>query len=174
VCYYVHMNQYTKPPRKSPVSRTLHCIDAENLVGAPQVSAQQLQAIYEKYRNQVEIGPFDQTIVASSHFNALVVASAWPEGRHVWRSGKDGADLALIDSIKDQIEQAQFSKVIIASGDGIFGKLIYWLQNRGIEVIVIGRHGSISRTLTMQADCVNVLRVKKDADVGVEGKGKEN
>ena len=37
-----------------------------------------------------------QRIVACSHHAAPTVAFAFPTARHLWRSGRDGADLALL------------------------------------------------------------------------------
>jgi uncharacterized LabA/DUF88 family protein len=151
------MATYTKPTKRFTVSRTLHCIDAENLSGAPLVSAQRLAATYASYRKQVDVGPFDQTIVASSHFNALAVGTSWPEGQFKWRSGKDGADIELITAVKAQIEQSKFDHVVIASGDGIFGELVWWLTEKKIRVTVVGIPGSISHVLRLVADEVVVL-----------------
>jgi hypothetical protein len=161
------MATYTKPAKRFTISRTLHCIDAENLSGAPMVSAQRLAATYANYRASVNIGPFDQTIVATSHFNALTVGLSWPEGQFRWRSGRDGADLELIEAVKAQVEQSDFDHVVIGSGDGIFGELVWWLTEQKIRVTVVGISGTISHVLKLVADKVIVLNGKSARTYGM-------
>ena len=151
------METFTAKPSRFTITRTLHCIDAENLSGASFVSAQRLAATYVSYREHVNIGPMDQTIVSTSHFNALTVGTVWPEGRFRWRSGENGADLELISAVKDQVQQSKFDHVVIASGDGIFGDLVVWLKAQGIRVTVVGIPGAISHNLRFLADKVIVL-----------------
>jgi hypothetical protein len=151
------METFTATPSRFTITRTLHCIDAENLSGASFVSAQRLAAMYVSYREHVNVGPMDQTIVSTSHFNALTVGMAWPEGRYRWRSGENGADLELIAAVKDQVRQSKFDHVVIASGDGIFDELLIWLKVRGIRVTVVGIANSISHKLRFLADNVVVL-----------------
>lgn len=161
------MQTITTHKTARPISRTLHCIDAENLSGSPLVSEQRLAAVRAYYLQAVSVGPFDQTIVATSHFNALPVGSAWPEGKYYWRSGKDGADLALIDAVKEQILQSKFDHVVIASGDGIFGELVWWLTQRGIQVTVVGIPGAIASVLRLVADRVVVLKSQMTRTYGM-------
>ena len=151
------MQTYTKQASRFTVTRTLHCIDAENLSGASLVLAPRLSAMYANYREHVEVGPMDQTIVSASHYNALAVGVSWPEGRYRWRSGENGADLELISAVKDQVQQSKFDRVVLASGDGIFGDLVVWLKSRGIHVTVVGLAGAISTNLRFLADKVVVL-----------------
>jgi hypothetical protein len=165
--YNVHMATYTKPSQRFRISRTLHCIDAENLSGAPMVSAQRLTATYANYRAHVNVGPFDQTIVTTSHFNALAVGLSWPAGQYRWRSGRDGADLELIDAVKAQVQQSDFDHVVIASGDRIFGELVWWLTERKIRVTVVGIPGSISHVLKLVADNVIVLKGNSTRALGM-------
>ena len=43
-----------------------------------------------------------QRIVACSHHAARTVAFAFPGARHLWRSGPNGADLALLDVLENE------------------------------------------------------------------------
>ena len=59
-----------------------------------------------------------QRIVACSHHAAPRVAFAFPGARHLWRSGPDGADLALLDVLDHEHVAQRFECVTICWGMG--------------------------------------------------------
>ncbi len=67
------------------------------------------------------------------------------------RSGKDGADLELIDVLEHENVAARFRHVVIGSGDGGFSQAAADLAARGIHVTVVSRWGSLAQTLATVA-----------------------
>ena len=129
-------------------NRTLHLIDIENLVGSPDPSARQVRQVRDHYEPMyVRYG--DQVVVACSHHAFGSVAWEWPRARHVPRSGKDGADLALLGVITGERVAERFQHVMVASGDAIFADAVARLGMQGVNVTVIARHESFSRTLQL-------------------------
>jgi uncharacterized LabA/DUF88 family protein len=74
--------------------------------------------------------------------------------RVILRSGPDGADLALLDVIEHEQVDGRFSKVIIASGDGIFAPACRRLRSCGVYVEVLSLPDRLSGELA--ASCSNV------------------
>ena len=64
----------------------------------------------------------DQCIVACNHGAAADVGYNWPGVRLLWRSGPDGADLALRDVLLEENVVDRFDRVILGSGDGLFAE----------------------------------------------------
>jgi len=93
-------------------------------------------------------------VVACSHHNAEVVMFNWPKARIILRSGKDGADLALIKVATDEDIAKRFNRVVIASGDGIFTTIAKKLSEQGVEVSIVCGRGVLSKSLKHQ--CPNV------------------
>ena len=130
--------------------RTLHLIDHDNLIGSPsptQEIAWWCRLEYER----LCIGLADQEIVACSHHAAPSISWEWPHARRLWRSGRDGADLALLEVIERERVAERFSSVYLASGDGIFTEAVAWLGAQGVEVTVVSRPESLSRSLMLAA-----------------------
>ncbi len=126
--------------------RTIHLIDIENLVGSPDPTTAQVREVRDHYEGRyVRYG--DLIVVACSHHAFGSVAWEWPRARLVPRSGKDGADLALLGVIAGERVAERFRHVVVASGDAIFTDAVARLGMQGVSVTVIARHESLSRTL---------------------------
>ena len=68
-----------------------------------------------------------------------------PEEILISAKGKDGADLALIDTadhILDSDLISNFKEVVVASGDHIFTPLVKKLNDRNIKYTTVSGHGS--------------------------------
>ena len=130
--------------------RSLHLIDIENLTGSPSPSREDVRW-YQLAYEALHIGPVDQVVVACSHRAAPNVRFGWQGGRHLWRSGKNGADLALLAVIEKERVAECFNSVILASGDGIFADAIARLGEQEVDVTVVSRPESLSRSLRMAA-----------------------
>ena len=89
--------------------------------------------------------------------------AAFPFLRYRVRSGKDGADLALIDVLEHENVAARFSHVVIGSGDGIFGHSAASLAARGVRITVVSRPGSLSSGLARIAGDVIYLDLPRIA-----------
>lgn len=130
--------------------RSLHLIDIENLTGSPSPSPADVRW-YQLAYAALHVGPTDQVIVACSHHAAPSVRWEWRRARHLWRSGANGADLALLDVIDKERVAERFDSVVLASGDGIFTDAVARLGAQGVDVTVVSRPESLSRSLMMAA-----------------------
>jgi NYN domain len=131
------------PPRR------LHLIDAENLIGCPQPTDGEVLACRRRYAQLVGPAGLDQCIVACSHRAALAVGYGWPGARRLWRSGPDGADLALLDVFESESVCQRFDRLVLGSGDGIFAEAVSRVAARGVHVTVVATRRSLARRLLM-------------------------
>src|SRR5437868_3677603 len=105
-------------PRKA--ERHLVLVDIENLASTPSPSPEEVRGVVNALRAVLPGFDSAQRIVACSHHAALNVAFAFPSARRIWRSGPDGADLALLGVLDNERVDDRFGHVTICSGDGIF------------------------------------------------------
>jgi hypothetical protein len=131
--------------------RALHVVDIENLAGAAIPSFAMVSEVQGWYKARLEFGLDDQVVMAASHLGLVNAARGWPHARYRVRSGKDGADLELIDVLEHENVAARFSHVVIGSGDGIFGRSAASLAARGVRITVVSRRGSLSDGLARVA-----------------------
>lgn len=131
--------------------RHLILIDIENIAGTSAPTEQQVCAA-RKMLAQVLLG-FDaaQRIWACSHHAALAVSWAAPTDRHLWRSGHNGADLALVEVLNTERIGERFGHVTICSGDGIFAECAARLAREGVAVNVVAQRGHLSTRLRLAA-----------------------
>ena len=132
-------------------SRHLVLIDAENMAGTP--SPATLDVVWLKAALRLVIPDLEasQHIVACSHHAARVLAFAFPAARHLWRSGENGADHALLDVLENEYVDQRFGRVTLCSGDGIFAACVAWLGGADIDVTVIAQEGRLARRLELAA-----------------------
>lgn len=131
--------------------RALHLVDIENLAGSAHPSLTVVSAVQGRYMARLDFGADDQVVMAASHHGLLDAACGWPHARYRVRSGKDGADLALIDVLEHENVAARFSHVVIGSGDGLFGDAAASLAARGVYITVVSRRNSLAKTLARVA-----------------------
>ena len=137
--------------------RQLVLLDIENFTRTSSPTVLDL-AIAERKLGEV-FCDFGQTlwVMACSHWAARTVAFAFPQARHLWRSGPDGADYALIDEMTDLRTMTQFDGVILVSGDWRFAESLAALARQGIETTVVSWVSSLSRRLRLAAQHVIAL-----------------
>lgn len=131
--------------------RALHVVDIENLAGAAVPSLALVSEVQVRYLACLRFGADDQVVLAASHLGLLNAGLGWPHARYRVRSGKDGADLELIDVLEHENVAARFSHVVIGSGDGMFGGTAASLAARGVRVTVVSRRGSLAKDLARVA-----------------------
>ena len=127
--------------------RTLHVVDIENLAGDPVPSFNLVSEVQGRYLARLGFGADDLVVMAASHRGLVDAALGWPHARYRVRSGKNGADLELIDVLEHENVAARFSHVVIGSGDGIFGHAAASLAARGVRITVVSRRGSLNSGL---------------------------
>ena len=132
-------------------ARTLHVVDIENLVGAATPTLRQVIEVQGRYLACPGFGAEDQVVMAASHRGLLNAALGWPHARYRVRSGRDGADLELLDVLLHENVAGRFTHVVIGSGDGTFGIAAAHLTARGVRVTVVSRRDSLSVHLARAA-----------------------
>jgi len=151
-------------PTKRHPDRQLHLIDAENLGQDPRPTALAASAVRATYNQLVGRQACDHVVVACNHGALLNVGCAWLGARLLARSGKDGADLALLDVLATEDVASRYDGVVLGSGDGIFTDAVIELRRSGLDVTVVAPLESLSRRLRMVAS-----RVVSFADLSPEG-----
>lgn len=146
-------------PIPGPSNRHLVLIDLENMAATSSPTARDAEAVRARLR--LVIPDFDtvQRIVACSHHAAGKVAFAFPGARHLWRSGRNGADLALLDVLENEHVAQRFGRVTLCSGDGIFAASVAGLGGADVDVTVVAWRGRLARALELAARYVVWLPV---------------
>jgi hypothetical protein len=147
----------TNTQRAHRKGRHLILVDIENLVASPNPTVRAVEAAATALRGALPDFDTTQLIVSCSHHAAPTVAFSFPRARHLWRSGPDGADLALLDVLnREQVDQ-RFEFVTICSGDGIFAASACCLAAAGVDVTVVSVKAHLSARLELAARRVLAL-----------------
>jgi hypothetical protein len=101
-----------------------------------------------------------QCVVAWGHRAAGTVAFAIPRALRRWRSGVDGADLALLKEMSDLRVMLRHGRVTACSGDGIFAESLAALAQAGVVTTMVSRASSLSARLKLSAQRVVALADK--------------
>ena len=143
--------------------RALHLIDLENLCGAGSTTAEDAARILAAYVDAVKIGPADSIHIGVAHHMAtavMPVLCVFPGRLHV-RSGRDGAETALLDSIDLAHISTRFSRLIIASADRTFTEAANEARRLGMTVWQVTGRGGLSHELSRVADRRMRLRLPR-------------
>ena len=143
--------------------RALHLIDLENLCGAGSTTAEDAARVLAAYVDAVKIGPADSIHIGVAHHMAtavMPVLCVFPGRLHV-RSGRDGAETALLDSIDLTHISTRFSRLIIASADRTFTEAANEARRLGMTVWQVTGRGGLSRELSRVADRRMRLRLPR-------------
>jgi hypothetical protein len=132
-------------------ARTVHLVDIENLAGTAIPTLREVMDVQVRYARRMALGTDDHVIMASNHLALMNAALGWPHARYRVRSGPDGADLELLDVIESENVATRFTRVVIGSGDGMFGHAAQDLMKRGVRVTVVSRWGSLAPSLERAA-----------------------
>ena len=123
--------------------RTVHLVDVENLVGNGEMDFDQAAKARDQYTGVAGYQPGDHVIVACGHAGAPGAFFAWNGlGQMIKRSGKDGADIALVDYFYDNELWTRFDRIVIGSGDNRFLPVCTKSRNEGLEVTIVARTAS--------------------------------
>lgn len=152
---------FRKPGRRSPQKRTagqrrIVLVDIENVVGgsaAVHDNAAWARAAVERI---VSVRADDHVVVGGGASGLLDVGCAWTHVRYVIGSGLDGADLALLEVLGENIA-ARFTEVVLVSGDGIFTDAVAVFAGLGVHTTVIAHREGLSRRLELAANTVEFL-----------------
>ncbi len=133
-------------------------VDIENITGTPTPTAEQVTVAIQQLNEAIPGFEHAQRVWACSHRAARTVGFAVLADRQLWRSGIDGADLALIEVIDTENIEERYGQVTICSGDGIFADSIARLLSQGVSVGVAANKGRVSAQLRLAAQHVTYLR----------------
>lgn len=143
--------------------RALHLIDLENLCGAGSTTAEDAARVLAAYADAVKIGPADCLHIGVAHHMAtavMPVLCVFPGRLHV-RSGRDGAETALLEDIDLAHISTRFSRLVIASADRTFAETADEAHRLGMTVWQVTGRGSLSRELSRATDRRMRLRLPR-------------
>lgn len=147
---------------KAKGGRCLVLIDIENLAGTPNPTTREVVRVMDALHDALPIPDRAHCVVACSHHAAKAVSFAIPSVRHLWRSGRDGADLALLSVLNDERVEERFEYVIVCSGDGIFAARVAQLALSNVNVTVASLRGYLSARLELAARRIVLLELPSD------------
>lgn len=136
--------------------RQIALVDIENVLGGAVLNARAARWAKRSVEEVVAIKPDAHVVIGTSHVGFLAVGCAWPDKRYVLGSGPDGADLALMEVLAEDIS-GRFSEIVLVSGDGIFAGELARLAANGVEVTVVAHPDGLSNRLKMAARHVTYL-----------------
>lgn len=151
----------TLGPARLPGARAVHVVDLDNQLHTADPTPAAAAAWWESYKSIV--GPTDAIVLASSHHSAVRTWWELPFGRMqlLVRSGADGADSALVESIDLVHASARFDLLVLASEDHYFAPLLRAAEQFGLPSWVISSGRTVPRDLALAAR----LRVIRRAPV---------
>lgn len=129
-------------------TRTIVLVDLENILTlTPQrweVAA--LRSVLESLSDRGHL-----IELAASHWFAKRHVFDFPFGRWQQRSGRDGADDALIEVARFENLAQRCNSVLLFSGDGKFSDTLGRLAAAGVETTVVAHSSALSRRLRLAA-----------------------
>ncbi len=131
-------------------------VDIENLAAGACITDTAVRSAKAALVATGQIRSADHVVIGTSHIGLMQVGSVWSGVRYVVRSGPDGADMALLDVMAEDVAD-RFESVVLASGDGIFTDAVAALAAAGVPTVVIGRRGHVARSLQIVATNVIYL-----------------
>ncbi len=120
-------------------------VDIENAACTASPEAEWVAEIQRTLIEKLGLTGEEMVVLGCSHHAAKTAAFAWLGGhRRVWRSGADGADLALLEVIDSEPVTRTCDQVTIVSGDWIFANALTSLAAQGITTTVVATRGHLS------------------------------
>ena len=155
---------YAVPERRAgreayvPAGRTLHLVDLENLMNGPLSGPAALENASAAYRAAMPIDEHDHVIVGVNPALAVLAKAEWPSSRLAVRGGPDGADIALLETVKHvNFVASRYDQAVIGSGDGVFEVAVSAYRNCGVPVGVVARASNLAYVLGAAATFVRLL-----------------
>jgi len=140
--------------RKQYLSRRLHLVDIENMIGSPRPNPSEVAGFRDLYGELGLAKTGDLVVIACNHGAELAAHAGWSSVRVVARSGPNGADLALLKVLAEENVPERFGEVVLCSGDGIFSEALGRLAAQGVKTTVVSRGDSLSVQLRLAAGSV--------------------
>jgi len=155
--------------------RRLTVLDLENLAQRPVLDERIARAVDLELRRAYPLDARDITYVGGNPKNGFPcrVFAELNHGSVVLRPGRDGADHALIDRVRETPESSFLSDLypvkefVIGSGDHEFVDVALEMKARGLTVTVIARPESLNRTLAATANRVIHLPKPNPSNIAI-------
>jgi len=153
----VQSDDHTKHRKADEVGdaqvRTLCLVDLENMACGATLDKAKVARLQQQISITVGLGDKDQVTIATGRQDALAAWYGWKgSAQRLMRPGRNGADLALLDTIRDHRKIAnRYQRVVIASGDHIFASAVAALKTLGLEVIVVAPPVGLSKQMRLAA-----------------------
>lgn len=151
-----------KTQKSSPLTttdRNIILIDIENANGGPIKTLEQARWCHRMITARLGIAFGDQVVLACNGHpdSVLSLHLAWGRSaRIVLGYGKDGADKALLEVMKENLA-ARFSRAVLVSGDGIFAEPVAALAGQGLPTDVVAHPAGLSSALRLAATTVSPI-----------------
>jgi hypothetical protein len=146
-----------------PPGRTLHLVDAENLMGGPLAGNRALTGALREYTAAAGIRPLDHVTVGVNPALALSVGDIWPEARLVIGRGPDGADNALLSTVADvDWVASRYDRIVVGSGDHAFAFAVAAFRAAGLRVDVVAPESGLSMALAALASSIGLIKLAKE------------
>lgn len=157
-------NLYAVPERQVPraafvpAGRSLHLVDVENLMGGPELGDTILREALVGYRTSAPVSDGDHVIIGANPQLGPAAKATWPGARLVVRGGPDGADIALLEAVRDvDFIAARYDQIVVGSGDGVFEVVVREFRSRGLAVGVVSLRRGLSYALGTSASFVRLM-----------------
>ncbi len=147
--------------------RRIFLIDIENLVGGAIKTADMVAWARFKLELTLGLNDGDQVVIAASHIGQSSIKKEWGSARLLVKSGQNGADLALVESITTEGYAERYGEIILVSGDGIFAESVRELRAEGVFVTAAGWKGRMSSKLRNAASEVKYLDTETSKELEV-------
>lgn len=137
-------------------NRRIVLVDIENIVGGSAAVHDHVVWAKKTVEAPISLRPGDLVVVGVGPSGLVDVGTTWTGVRVVMGRGVDGADLALLDVLAENIAD-RFAEVVLVSGDGIFANEVATLAVQGVRTTVIAHADGLSRRLELAASAVAFL-----------------
>jgi hypothetical protein len=128
--------------------RALHLVDLENVVGDPFVKGRAVADVYETVLTAGGHRTGDLVVVAANPWMLTELGFvAHTPCQLIAARGRDGADRALLGWARADWIVTRFDRLVVASGDGIFGSMVRAVRDAGVRVDVVHGGGRLSKLL---------------------------
>lgn len=135
-------------------------------MGGPNRGHVALRRALADYREAAAVTDSDHVIIGANPRLGLAAKASWPSARLVVRAGPDGADIALIETVRDvRFVAARYDRIVVGSGDGVFESVARAYRSCGLAVGVVSRQRSLSYALGVCASFVRFLPDAETAEV---------
>lgn len=139
------------------LGRRIVVMDIENVVGGSVERSVIAQLAWSTVAEAIGLESGEQVVIGVGPSSLLSAGTGCPRARCVMGRGINGADLALIEVLREERIADRFTEVVIVSGDGAFAEVAAWLGSSGVSVTVVARAGTLSSRLRLAANQIILL-----------------